>query len=83
MHEREGAFVIPNPWDIGSARLLAGLGFEALATTSAGFARAMGKMDYRVGRSEVGSTSSFRAGRQLRNHLASAASVASFERKSP
>jgi len=53
MHEREGAFVIPNPWDIGSARILAGLGFEALATTSAGFARAMGKMDYRVGRSEV------------------------------
>ena len=34
LHEREGAFVIPNPWDLGSARLLEGLGFEALATTS-------------------------------------------------
>jgi 2-methylisocitrate lyase-like PEP mutase family enzyme len=53
LHEREGAFVIPNPWDIGSARILAGLGFEALATTSAGFARAIGKKDYRVGRTEV------------------------------
>ena len=53
LHERAGAFVIPNPWDIGSARLLAGLGFEALATTSAGFARAIGTTDYRVGRDEV------------------------------
>ena len=35
LHEREGAFVIPNPWDAGSARLLEGMGFEALATTSA------------------------------------------------
>ena len=32
LHEREGAFVIPNPWDVGSARLLAGFGFEALGT---------------------------------------------------
>jgi 2-methylisocitrate lyase-like PEP mutase family enzyme len=38
LHEREGAFVIPNPWDIGSARLFEALGFEALATTSSGFA---------------------------------------------
>jgi 2-methylisocitrate lyase-like PEP mutase family enzyme len=38
LHERPGAFVIPNPWDVGSARILAGLGFEALATTSAGMA---------------------------------------------
>jgi 2-methylisocitrate lyase-like PEP mutase family enzyme len=53
IHERAGAFVIPNPWDIGSARLLAGLGFEALATTSAGFARGIGTADYRVGRDEV------------------------------
>src|SRR5690606_11882719 len=37
LHERPGAFIIPNPWDVGSARLLAALGFEALATTSAGF----------------------------------------------
>jgi 2-methylisocitrate lyase-like PEP mutase family enzyme len=53
LHRREGAFVIPNPWDVGSARILAGLGFEALATTSAGFARAIGTRDYRVGRTEV------------------------------
>jgi 2-methylisocitrate lyase-like PEP mutase family enzyme len=42
LHEREGAFVIPNPWDAGSARLLAGLGFEALATTSLGVANMLG-----------------------------------------
>jgi 2-methylisocitrate lyase-like PEP mutase family enzyme len=53
LHLRAGAFVIPNPWDIGSARLLAGLGFEALATTSAGFARSIGKTDYHVDREEV------------------------------
>ncbi len=34
LHRRDGAFLIPNPWDVGSARLLEGLGFEALATTS-------------------------------------------------
>jgi methylisocitrate lyase len=45
---REGCFVIPNPWDVGSARLLAGLGFKALATTSAGFAWTLGKSDNRV-----------------------------------
>ena len=38
LHERSGAFVIPNPWDAGSAKMLASLGFEALATTSAGYA---------------------------------------------
>ena len=43
-----GCFVIPNPWDVGSARLLAGLGFKALATTSAGFAWTLGKSDNRV-----------------------------------
>ncbi|HEX3597861.1 MAG TPA: isocitrate lyase/phosphoenolpyruvate mutase family protein, partial [Polyangiaceae bacterium] len=53
LHERESAFVLPNPWDVGSARLLAGLGFEALASTSAGFARAIGTRDYRVGREQV------------------------------
>ena len=42
---REGCFVLPNPWDIGSARYLAGLGFKALATTSAGFAWSMGRPD--------------------------------------
>jgi 2-methylisocitrate lyase-like PEP mutase family enzyme len=53
LHEREGAFVIPNPWDAGSARLLAGLGFEALATTSAGFANTLGRLDGEVTLSEV------------------------------
>jgi 2-methylisocitrate lyase-like PEP mutase family enzyme len=45
LHIRPGIFVIPNPWDAGSARLLARLGFEALATTSAGFAFSLGKPD--------------------------------------
>src|SRR5438105_1448398 len=45
LHEREGIFVVPNPWDAGSARLLAGLGFEALATTSAGLAFSLGRPD--------------------------------------
>jgi 2-methylisocitrate lyase-like PEP mutase family enzyme len=45
LHERIGAFVIPNPWDAGSARILTALGFEALATTSAGFAYAIGLRD--------------------------------------
>ena len=45
LRERESAFVIPNPWDAGSARLLATLGFEALATTSAGYAFSKGKRD--------------------------------------
>jgi 2-methylisocitrate lyase-like PEP mutase family enzyme len=45
LHRRPGAFVIPNPWDAGSARLLAMLGYEALATTSAGFAFSAGRRD--------------------------------------
>jgi 2-methylisocitrate lyase-like PEP mutase family enzyme len=45
LHERPGCFVIPNPWDAGTARLLAGLGFEALATTSAGLAFTLGRPD--------------------------------------
>src|SRR5271168_4908917 len=45
LHERAGAFVIPNPWDAGTARILTALGFEALATTSAGYAFAAGKLD--------------------------------------
>lgn len=53
LHERDGAFIIPNPWDAGSARLLAGLGFEALATTSAGFANSLGRLDGEVSRDEV------------------------------
>lgn len=42
LHERPGAFIIPNPWDAGTARLLAALGFEALATTSLGLANMLG-----------------------------------------
>lgn len=45
LHTRRGIFAIPNPWDAGSARMLASLGFEALATTSAGFAFSLGKPD--------------------------------------
>lgn len=45
LHRRPGAFVIPNPWDAGSARILTALGFQALATTSAGFAFAVGRRD--------------------------------------
>src|SRR6266542_4072527 len=53
LHAREQLFVMPNPWDVGSARLLASLGFEALATTSAGFAWALGKHDQHVTRDEL------------------------------
>lgn len=53
LHHRDHAFIIPNPWDIGTARLLAHLGFEALASTSAGFASSMGLRDYAVGRQAV------------------------------
>jgi 2-methylisocitrate lyase-like PEP mutase family enzyme len=45
LHERPGIFAIPNPWDAGSASILATLGFEALATTSAGFAYSIGRPD--------------------------------------
>jgi 2-methylisocitrate lyase-like PEP mutase family enzyme len=45
LHARPGVFVIPNPWDAGSAKVLAALGFEALATTSAGFAFSLGRPD--------------------------------------
>jgi 2-methylisocitrate lyase-like PEP mutase family enzyme len=45
LHERPGAFIIPNPWDAGGAKLLASLGFEALATTSMGLANALGRVD--------------------------------------
>jgi 2-methylisocitrate lyase-like PEP mutase family enzyme len=52
LHEA-GCFVIPNPWDVGSARLLAGLGFPALATTSSGFAWSLGRPDNRVSLAEA------------------------------
>jgi 2-methylisocitrate lyase-like PEP mutase family enzyme len=50
---QQGCFVLPNPWDIGSARLLQHLGFDALASTSAGFAWAQGRPDYAVTRADV------------------------------
>jgi 2-methylisocitrate lyase-like PEP mutase family enzyme len=55
LHERPGAFIIPNPWDAGTARLLASLGFEALATTSLGLANSLGRVDgtNAVSRAEV------------------------------
>jgi 2-methylisocitrate lyase-like PEP mutase family enzyme len=53
LHARARAFVIPNPWDAGSARLLAQLGFEALATTSAGYAFSTGRRDGSIGRDEM------------------------------
>jgi len=53
LHARDRAFIIPNPWDAGSARLLARLGFEALATTSAGYAFSAGRRDNTVGRDQM------------------------------
>ncbi len=50
---RSGLFVMPNPWDIGSARILADLGFPALATTSHGHAASLGKRDQQVTRDEL------------------------------
>lgn len=50
LHQRAETFIILNPWDVGSARLLASLGFEALATSSAGYAFSIGKADNTVGR---------------------------------
>ena len=52
LHEGD-PFVIPNPWDAGSAKVLAGLGFEALATTSSGFAFTLGRLDGNVTLDEV------------------------------
>jgi len=53
LHQREGAFVIPNPWDVGSARILASMRFEALATTSAGMAFALGSQEGTVSRADT------------------------------
>ena len=53
LHHRDGAFVIPNPWDVGTARILASMGFEALATTSAGFAFSLGLTDGAVTRDQA------------------------------
>ncbi|PWT88903.1 MAG: 2-methylisocitrate lyase [Acidobacteria bacterium] len=53
LHQQKNAFIIPNPWDIGSARLLAHLGFQALATTSAGFSFSIGQRDNTVTRDQA------------------------------
>jgi 2-methylisocitrate lyase-like PEP mutase family enzyme len=53
LHAKPGAFVIPNPWDAGTARILASLGFQALTTTSAGLAFALGWPDGEAGRDET------------------------------
>ena len=53
LHQRDHAFIIPNPWDAGSARMLTSLGFEALATTSAGYAFSCGQRDNSIGRERM------------------------------
>ena len=53
LHDGPGAFVIPNPWDVGSARILVGLGFRALATSSAASASALGRRDGGLTRDEA------------------------------
>jgi 2-methylisocitrate lyase-like PEP mutase family enzyme len=53
LHARDALFVMPNPWDAGSAKLLASVGAEALATTSAGFAWTLGRLDGHVTRDEL------------------------------
>ncbi len=53
LHAQDGIFLIPNPWDIGTTRILTGLGFDALATTSAGFAFSQGRQEGVVSRDEV------------------------------
>ncbi len=53
LHEKTGSFLIPNPWDAGSARILAGLGYEALATSSGASAGILGKRDGKVTRDEA------------------------------
>jgi 2-methylisocitrate lyase-like PEP mutase family enzyme len=53
LHRRAGAFLIPNPWDAGSARILAGLGFEAFATSSGAAAATLGRRDGRLNREEA------------------------------
>jgi 2-methylisocitrate lyase-like PEP mutase family enzyme len=53
LHERNSTFIIPNPWDAGTARLLEHLGFEALATTSMGYAFSLGRRDNTLSRDET------------------------------
>src|ERR1041385_2813246 len=53
LHQRAGAFLLPNPWDAGSARILAGLGFEAFATSSGASAATFGRRDGKLTRDEA------------------------------
>ena len=53
LHQRPGAFLIPNPWDAGSVRILTGLGFEAFATSSSACAAVLGRRDHRITRAEA------------------------------
>jgi 2-methylisocitrate lyase-like PEP mutase family enzyme len=53
LHHGDSPLLLPNPWDVGAARLLASLGFEALATTSSGFAATLGRLDGSVTRDEA------------------------------
>ena len=53
LHQAPGAFLIPNPWDVGSARVLVGLGFQALATSSAAAANVVGRKDHALTREEA------------------------------
>ena len=53
LHQRDGAFIIPNPWDAGSARILQHLGFEAIASTSMGYAFSLGRRDNTLTREQV------------------------------
>jgi 2-methylisocitrate lyase-like PEP mutase family enzyme len=53
LHSSETPLLLPNPWDVGAAKLLAWLGFKALATTSGGFAASLGRLDGNVSREEA------------------------------
>src|SRR6188768_2373407 len=53
LHHGDRPLLMPNPWDAGSARLLAAVGFQALATTSSGFAATLGRLDGQVTRDEA------------------------------
>src|SRR5439155_1650637 len=53
LHRQQQPLLLPNPWDLGSAKLLAWLGFSALATTSGGFAATVGRLDGKVRRDEA------------------------------
>jgi len=82
LHEREHAFIIPNPWDLGTARLLAHLGFEALATTSMGYAFSAGQPDNTVSRdlmirhvSEIASATDLPVSADLQNGFGDAPEI--------